>query len=181
MNQHQEKYTILNLNALSLFNKSNFLNCFKNNIKNSLFDILNKANEESNKGRYNLKYVILINNNGLLIVNEYIELFQEYSNELKKELENRNFMIKEWNFIWEEKKIKIEISWDLNIELIISTSQGQKICVNVHAETTIGELKKMIEIKEPCFKVENQQIIYNGNILSDDEKVGRKTVLLKIL
>lgn len=42
--------------------------------------------------------------------------------------------------------------------------------------TIIGELKKMIEIKDPCFKVENQQIIYNGNILTDDLRIGRKNV-----
>lgn len=99
---YPDKYSILSLNANKLFSKAEMINNLYKFLEFHLYNILIRSNYEANNGKYDFIYFF-----EFIGFTEDLFLFKTH---LEIELRQRNFKIKEWN--WENKEIRIHISWD---------------------------------------------------------------------
>jgi hypothetical protein len=122
-----DKYSVLNIDANVLCNKANTYNEIDYETERILVQILMKANEEANKGKYELIHDFdwpfsyhdhnNIYLNGVLQFDSVYNLLKNRSKKLKNELIKRSFRIELWESeLCESEEYKIHISWDKRIK-----------------------------------------------------------------
>lgn len=113
-----DRYSVLSIDANFLFNKTNSYNEIDDDIESILVQILIKANEEANKGKYELLHCFdcpfIYPQWRSSQFDSIYNLLKKRSKKLKNELIKRSFRIESWES--DENKYKIHISWDKRIK-----------------------------------------------------------------